>query len=196
MRELEQWFFRITHYADELLEAADRLPDWPEKVLTMQRNWIGRSEGARVTFPLEKAATAADGIEVFTTRIDTIYGATFLLLAPEHPLVQQWSQRAGRRRAFADNAASASRRRTAPARMTGEIEKEGFDTGRTAINPFTERAGADLGRELRARRVRHRRGDGRAGARSARLRVRAQVQPADHGRRAVRRTVRRRRPRR
>jgi leucyl-tRNA synthetase len=79
VRELEQWFFRITRYADELLEAADRLTDWPEKVLTMQRNWIGKSTGARVRFDF---ADGAAGIDVFTTRIDTIYGATFLLLAP------------------------------------------------------------------------------------------------------------------
>jgi leucyl-tRNA synthetase len=134
IRELDQWFFRITQYADELLEATDRLTEWPEKVLTMQRNWIGRSEGARITFPLEKASTAA-GIDVFTTRIDTIYGATFLLLAPEHPLVGQWSREPGGD-AFAESLARfQAQDRTA--RMTGEVEKEGFDTGRRAINPFT-----------------------------------------------------------
>ncbi len=141
-RDLEQWFFRITQYADELLEATGRLPGWPEKVLTMQRNWIGRSEGARVKFALAGPAgsgqpeTAERGvIEVFTTRIDTIYGANFILLAPEHALVQAWSRdpaatafRAGLQRFQAQD-------RTA--RMTGEVEKEGFDTGRTAINPFT-----------------------------------------------------------
>ena len=86
MRELEQWFFRITAFADELLDAASGLTGWPEKVLTMQRNWIGRSEGARVRFPME-GDRESESIEVFTTRIDTIYGATFVLLAPEHPLV-------------------------------------------------------------------------------------------------------------
>jgi leucyl-tRNA synthetase len=124
-RELEQWFFRITKYADELLAGAETLTEWPEKVLTMQRNWIGRSEGARVHF---------DGIEVFTTRIDTIYGANFILLAPEHALVQEWAK--------ADGAAfEASLKRfqgqDRTARMTGEVEKEGFDTGRTVTNPFT-----------------------------------------------------------
>jgi leucyl-tRNA synthetase len=79
-RDLEQWFFRITAYADELLDAMNAMPQWPEKVLTMQRNWIGRSEGARVKFPLEDDPQTA--IEVFTTRIDTIYGATFVLLGP------------------------------------------------------------------------------------------------------------------
>jgi leucyl-tRNA synthetase len=134
MRELEQWFFRITHYADELLEATGRLTGWPEKVLTMQRNWIGKSAGARVRFPLD--AAGGEDIEVFTTRIDTIYGATFMLLAPEHPLVQQWSREAGGERFRADLQRFQAQDRTA--RMTGEVEKEGFDTGRTARNPFTD----------------------------------------------------------
>ncbi|MGH9147126.1 MAG: class I tRNA ligase family protein, partial [Vicinamibacterales bacterium] len=92
IRELDQWFFRITRYADELLQAADHLTQWPDKVLTMQRNWIGRSEGVRVRFPLQTAqgAAAADGIEIFTTRIDTIFGATFVLLAPEHDIVRRF----------------------------------------------------------------------------------------------------------
>jgi len=133
-RELEQWFFRITAYADELLEATDRLPGWPEKVLTMQQNWIGRSEGARVKFALESGSGSAS-IDVFTTRIDTIYGATFILLAPEHPLVQKWAQeKAGS--SFADSL-KRFQGQDRTARMTGEIEKEGFDTGYRAINPFT-----------------------------------------------------------
>jgi leucyl-tRNA synthetase len=133
-RELEQWFFRITHYADELLDAAEHLSEWPDKVLTMQRNWIGRSEGARVKFAL-----AADAhIEVFTTRIDTIYGANFILLAPEHALVQAWSKEPGGE-AFRDTLTRfMAQDRTA--RMMGEIEKEGFETGRSAINPFTQKA--------------------------------------------------------
>ncbi|HEY7497016.1 MAG TPA: leucine--tRNA ligase [Vicinamibacterales bacterium] len=136
-RELEQWFFRITQYADELLEAADRLPEWPDKVLTMQRNWIGRSEGARVKFPLPDPKGQPDHIEVFTTRIDTIYGANFILLGPEHPLVQQWKAQADP--AFRQTLEKfLAQDRTL--RMTGEIEKEGFDTGRTAINPFTNKS--------------------------------------------------------
>ena len=151
-RELEQWFFRITRYADELLDAADELKDWPEKVLTMQRNWIGRSEGARVSFSLAAASdpradpgprtpdpgsriAASDSIEVFTTRIDTIYGANFLLLAPEHPLVQQWSREPGGE-AFR-GAMQRFQAQDRTARMTGDVEKEGFDTGRRAVNPFT-----------------------------------------------------------
>jgi len=146
IRELEQWFFRITHYADELLEATERLTGWPDKVLTMQRNWIGRSEGARVRFPIvpdtgrADATSATDagaggGIEIFTTRIDTIYGATFLLLAPEHPLVQQWSREPGGEGFRAELQRFQAQDRTA--RMTGEVEKEGVDTGRRAVNPFT-----------------------------------------------------------
>jgi leucyl-tRNA synthetase len=144
-RDLEQWFFRITAYADELLKAADEhLPGWPEKVLTMQRNWIGRSEGARVRFALAPAAgprppdpgPRPPDIEVFTTRIDTIYGANFILLAPEHPLVQAWSQEPGADAFRANMQRFQAQDRTA--RMTGEVEKEGFDTGRRAVNPFTK----------------------------------------------------------
>jgi leucyl-tRNA synthetase len=133
-RELEQWFFRITAYADELLEGMERLEAWPEKVLTMQRNWVGKSEGARVRFALESSADRA--IEVFTTRLDTIYGATFIVVAPEHPLVRTFADAAPDPAAFRANVTRlSSQDRTA--RMTGEVEKEGFDTGVRAINPFT-----------------------------------------------------------
>ncbi len=136
-RELEQWVLRITHYADELLESAKDLPGWPEKVLTMQRNWIGRSEGARVKFQLvSELASPEQELEVFTTRIDTIFGATFVLLAPEHPLVQAWSELPGAEAFRRDMERFRAQDRTG--RMTGEIEKEGFDTGRTALNPFTK----------------------------------------------------------
>ncbi|MDE3154372.1 MAG: leucine--tRNA ligase [Acidobacteriota bacterium] len=133
-RDLEQWFFRITAYADELLAGLDTLTAWPEKVVVMQRNWIGRSEGARVTFRLEAPApTPGTGIEVFTTRIDTIYGATFVVLAPEHPLVDQLAAAAPDPEAFRAQA-QAFRTQDREARMAG---KEGFDTGQRAINPFT-----------------------------------------------------------
>ena len=88
-KDLEQWFLKITHYADDLLQAAEGLSKWPEKVLTMQRNWIGRSEGARVKFPIQGTD---DSIEVFTTRIDTIHGATFderFLLTQTHRLLDR-----------------------------------------------------------------------------------------------------------
>ena len=135
-RDLEQWFFRITQYADELLDGMEHLGAWPEKVLTMQRNWVGRSEGARVRFALEKPAGSVDSIEVFTTRIDTIYGANFIVLAPEHPLVQPFadaSEDPASFRAHVQKFTSQDR----SARQIGEVEKEGFDTGRRAINPFT-----------------------------------------------------------
>ena len=126
-RELEQWSFRITAYADELLSALDGLKDWPEKVLTMQRNWIGRSEGARVKF---------DEIEVFTTRLDTIYGATFVLLGPEHPLVDKLAAASPDPAGFLRRAA-AFKAQDRMARISGEVEKEGFDTGHAVTNPFT-----------------------------------------------------------
>jgi leucyl-tRNA synthetase len=141
-RDLEQWFFRITAYADELLTATDSLTQWPEKVLTMQRNWIGRSEGARVKFALEPAADPRSPIpdpgfiEVFTTRIDTIYGSTFVLLAPEHPLVTALADRSRDPAGFRRQA-QAFRAQDRAARISGEIEKQGFDTGFRAINPFT-----------------------------------------------------------
>jgi leucyl-tRNA synthetase len=136
-RDLEQWFLRITAYADELLDALPTLTDWPEKVVTMQRNWIGRSEGARVRFPIANGVTAtADVVEVFTTRIDTIYGANFVLLAPEHPLVERFAAESRDPAGFRAKVA-AFRAQDRTARMTGEIEKEGFDTGRSVINPFT-----------------------------------------------------------
>src|SRR6516162_10942428 len=87
-RELEQWFVRTTRYAEELLRDLDKLPGWPEKVRIMQRNWIGRSEGTLIDFKLDgNAGPGGSTISVFTTRVDTIYGATSLQLAPEHPLV-------------------------------------------------------------------------------------------------------------
>ena len=137
-RDLEQWFLRITAYADELLSAIDGLRDWPEKVLTMQRNWIGRSEGTRVRFPLVETPGAGGGtdIEVFTTRIDTIYGATFVLLAPEHELVERLAAESADPAALRASA-DRFRRQERSARLTGEVEKEGFSTGRVAINPFT-----------------------------------------------------------
>jgi leucyl-tRNA synthetase len=142
-RDLEQWFFKITYFADDLLDGMRELGEWPEKVLTMQRNWIGRSEGARVRFKISEASvpipdprSPTSDIEVFTTRIDTIYGANFIVLAPEHALVQQFADASADPKAFRAKVAKfTSQDRSA--RMTGEVEKEGFDTGRTAVNPFT-----------------------------------------------------------
>src|SRR3954471_17703818 len=130
-RELEQWFFRITQYADELLAGLDTLTEWPEKVVVMQRNWIGRSEGARVRFAL--ADRPNESVEVFTTRIDTIFGAHFVMLAPEHPLVEQFAAARPDPAGFRARA-QAFRSQERDVRMGG---KQGFDTGRHAINPFS-----------------------------------------------------------
>ena len=132
-RKLEQWFLNITRYAQELLDSLDELPGWPEKVKLMQRNWIGRSEGVRLVFPVEGMAT---GIETFTTRFDTIYGVTFLALAPEHPMVEELvrlSPRGDEIRKFVLEALQKSEiERTA---VGGE--KTGIDTGFRAISPVT-----------------------------------------------------------
>ncbi len=127
-RALEQWFLKITAYADQLLDDMAALEGgWPERVLTMQRNWIGRSEGAEVDFHL---SGTGEPIRVFTTRVDTIYGATCVILAPEHPLNETLLDHAGRTRAKAMVDARAGR-------DPGDIEKEGFFTGHYAINPYS-----------------------------------------------------------
>src|SRR5262249_7124858 len=134
-RELEQWFFRITEYADELLSGLDRLKHWPAKVVVIQRNWIGRSEGAGLKFPIA-GSERGDAIEIFTTRIDTIYGATFVLLSPEHPMVDRFAGESRDPAAFRERVAK-FRSLDREARRDGSIEKEGFDTGRKAVNPFS-----------------------------------------------------------
>jgi len=131
-RTMQGWFFRITRYADELLEGLDQLTGWPEQVLTMQRNWIGRSQGLACDFPLSDGSGA---ISIFTTRPDTIFGVTFLSLAPEHPLVEQLIQgrpEAGAVRQFVAETLVARQRQG----MEEEPEKLGCFTGCHAINPF------------------------------------------------------------
>ncbi|MCD6519423.1 MAG: leucine--tRNA ligase [Anaerolineae bacterium] len=127
-KELEQWFFRITDYAEELLEGLDKI-DWPERVKTMQRNWIGRSEGANVVFRSEQD----DPIEVFTTRPDTLWGATFMVLAPEHPLVDKLTTPENRQ-AVQDYKYQAARQSEID-RLSTEKEKTGVFIGAYAINP-------------------------------------------------------------
>jgi leucyl-tRNA synthetase len=135
-RELEQWFLRITDYAEELLGDLEKLEHWPEKVRTMQRNWIGRSEGTLVDFNLEGLSSPADAtISVFTTRVDTIYGATSIQLAPEHPLVARWTAHNDLLRADVDRLIN-EQRKAKEAGDIGEIEKHGVNTGRFAVNPF------------------------------------------------------------
>jgi leucyl-tRNA synthetase len=140
-RELEQWFLRITKYADELLRDLDKLGGWPEKVRTMQRNWIGRSEGTLVDFKLDYAENhkgfgpAGSTISVFTTRIDTIFGATSVQLAPQHPIVDDLAANNPDLRAKVDELI-AEQRKAKEVGDIGEIEKHGVFTGRYAINPF------------------------------------------------------------
>ena len=132
-RDLEQWFFRITRYADELLSFEGL--DWPEPVRLMQTNWIGRSEGADVTFHTAPSDHHAGGEElrVFTTRPDTLYGATFMVLAPEHPLVAELTAPAQRQTVEAY--IMAARRQTEIERLSTEREKTGVPLGADAINP-------------------------------------------------------------
>jgi len=140
-RELEQWFLRITKYSDELLRDLDRLDHWPEKVRTMQRNWIGRSEGTLVDFKLDYAENhtgfgpAGSTISVFTTRVDTIFGATSVQLAPQHPIVIDLAAANPDLRAKVDQLI-AEQRKAKEVGDIGEIEKHGVPTGRYAINPF------------------------------------------------------------
>src|SRR3984893_11249983 len=132
-RDLEQWFFRITAYAQELLEGLDKLDGWPEKVRTMQRNWIGRSEGTEVDFGVENRP---EKIRVFTTRIDTIYGATSVQLAPEHPLVTALAENdAGLKKQVAG--LLEEQRKAREAGDVGTIDKHGVPTGHFAINPYS-----------------------------------------------------------
>lgn len=133
-QELEQWFFRITAYTEELLEYCDKLTGWPEKVTTMQKNWIGRSEGAEIDFPLEGRDQK---ITVFTTRPDTICGATFMSLAPENPLTLKLSQGTAQEEAVKSFVARVIKQDKI-IRSAEDLEKEGVFTGAYCINPATQ----------------------------------------------------------
>ncbi|GBF31979.1 leucyl-tRNA synthetase [Desulfocucumis palustris] len=131
-RELEQWFFRITNYADRLLDDIKLLEGWPEKVKIMQENWIGRSEGAEIHFPIEGLE---ESFTVFTTRPDTVYGVTYMVLAPEHPLVEKIiddKPQAAEIREFVNNVRNLSE----IARTATDAEKIGLFTGGYCINPM------------------------------------------------------------
>jgi leucyl-tRNA synthetase len=129
-RLMPQWNLRITAYADRLLQGLDQL-DWPDAVKEMQRNWIGKSIGAEVTFPVQGSETAQ--IKVYTTRVDTIYGTTFLVLAPEHELVDALTT--GAQRAAVDEYIAATKRRSERDRMTDVKAVSGVFTGAYALNP-------------------------------------------------------------
>ena len=132
-RELTQWFFRITDYAEDLLTALDRLDRWPEKVRLMQKNWIGRSEGLRVRFAAtDPAALGTPSVEVFTTRPDTLFGASFLALSPDHPVARM---AAAADPALAEFVVECQRMGTSVA-VLETAEKKGYDTGLTVEHPL------------------------------------------------------------
>jgi leucyl-tRNA synthetase len=131
-KNLEQWFFRITEYAEQLLDEMALLESWPERVLTMQRNWIGRSEGAEVVFRIDGLG---EEIPIFTTRPDTLFGATFFVVAPEHPLVERLVAGTSFERDVLEYARRAAAR---SAVEREEKEKDGVFTGRYAINPVND----------------------------------------------------------
>jgi leucyl-tRNA synthetase len=131
-RDLTQWFLRITQYADELQNGLDTLEGWPEKVRTMQRNWIGRSEGTLVDFAV---SAREDKITVFTTRVDTIFGATSVQLAPEHAVAKSFAEKDAKLAGQIEEML-AQQKAAREAGDLGAIEKHGVDTGRFAVNPF------------------------------------------------------------
>jgi leucyl-tRNA synthetase len=134
-KKLRQWFFRITDYAEDLLVHCDQLPGWPEKVTTMQKNWIGRSQGAEIRFAVENSESV---ITVFTTRHDTVYGATFMCLAPEHPMVPELARGTGQEAAI-DAFIQRISRQERSSKAIETYEKEGVFTGAYCINPLNGR---------------------------------------------------------
>ncbi len=138
-REIEQWFLKTTAYAEQLLDDLDTLEGgWPERVITMQRNWIGKSQGAKLKFAV-KDVSGIGPIEIFTTRIDTIYGATVIILAPNHPLVNKLLEGSPEGTA-GEVKLAALRKSSVKAEDLGTAEKDGFSTGRYAVNPFSGEA--------------------------------------------------------
>ncbi|MDP8243447.1 MAG: leucine--tRNA ligase [Candidatus Hinthialibacter antarcticus] len=136
-KHMPQWFIRITDYAEELLADLDKLTDWPNKVVVMQRNWIGRSEGAEILFRVADGEQAGTEIPVFTTRPDTIFGATYMVLAPEHPLVEKiitGTPKETECRAFIEKVAKMDK----TTRTDDAAKKEGVFTGAYAINPVND----------------------------------------------------------
>lgn len=130
-REIPQWFLKITDYADELIDELDKLPGWPQQIKTMQKNWIGRSKGSLIEFALQHSKTT---LAVFTTRPDTVYGVTYLAIAPTHPLALQASESSPNIKTFID---SCKYGKVAEADLANQ-EKRGVDTGLKAIHPLTQ----------------------------------------------------------
>jgi leucyl-tRNA synthetase len=135
-RALEQWFLRLSAYTEELVEGLGRLTGWPDAVRHIQEHWIGRSAGALVRFPLEGAGSG-DAIEIFTTRLDTIYGATFCVVAPEHPILDRVQDAAARERLEAFRGKVAAKREAAAASGEAVQTKDGIDTGLRVQNPWS-----------------------------------------------------------
>jgi leucyl-tRNA synthetase len=133
-REMEQWFLKITEYAEELLEGHKELKKWPEHVIQMQKNWIGKSEGTIVKFPV---VNSSEVLEVFTTRIDTIFGATFLVLSPEHPLSKKLIEDLPNKEELCDWIDKTIKEMRL--RRGEELEKEGIFTGKKVLNPFSRK---------------------------------------------------------
>lgn len=132
-KEIPQWFIKITDYADELLSSLDDLPDWPEQVKTMQRNWIGKSKGVEITFDLSSPVAGVSRFDVYTTRPDTLMGVTYVSIAAEHPISLELADTNPALKAFI---AECKKQSTAEADMSA-LEKRGMDTGLTAIHPIT-----------------------------------------------------------
>ena len=179
-REIPGYYLKITDYADELLDHVQhKLPGWPERVKLMQENWIGKSEGVRFAFTARhprrrRRADRRRPLYVFTTRADTIMGVTFCAVAPEHPLAAHAAAHEPAARRLHRGVQEGRHHRG----RAGAQEKEGMPTGLFVDASAHRRADRRLGRQLRADGLRRRRRDGRAGARRARLRVRAEVRPA------------------
>jgi leucyl-tRNA synthetase len=131
-RDLEQWFLRITDYADRLLDDLSLLDHWPEKVRVMQANWIGRSQGVEVEFPID--GHPGESMRIYTTRPDTLFGVTFMVLAPEHPLVEKLTVE--KQRTAVRKVVEASRKEPEINRMSSEVRRLGAPTGAFAINPL------------------------------------------------------------
>ena len=151
-KKLNQWFFRISDYAEDLLVYCDQLPGWPDKVTTMQKNWIGRSQGAEIRFAVEESDTV---IPVFTTRHDTVFGATFMCLAPEHPLVPQLAAGTAQEQSVAEFIERISLQERS-SRAVDNYEKEGGVYRPILHQPDDRSADADLYGQLCSDGVRHR----------------------------------------
>ncbi len=143
---------------------------WPERVLVQQRNWIGKSQGARVRFAVAQDERTC-AMEVFTTRVDTIYGVSAVLISANHPALDEIARRHTRQSQGWRSKSRPCAQKSVRAADIATAEKEGFFTGRFALNPFSGESRADLGGEFCARGIRNRRGDVRSGARPARFRI-------------------------